>query len=317
MVSNLNDGRFRFHVDGSIPVILKASDESAAWNFSFQLDETVSSYSGGIWRLIESAICNGIDWPVWWQQYASDRERYFDKTAGLLFLDETHFPNDAAARSEKWRRVNLCLALGGLTSENVHFPDFYETCSMVRAEEVIPQIRWMNDFQLANYVTKCFGRHRFFRTDEDSIADANFWQINADEFETQGLVTSGVDIPLKPLLGHMPNTEMRKVLARFGIKSKPRRSANEELLHELSAQKRGVEEAIREAACGSALRCKMPPAGLEWSDLQAYRWQIRGMIGSLYDFLHNPQTLRRRYPDLFNEIFEESGLERRNSGFLF
>jgi len=311
------DGHFRVRVSGSIPVVLKATDDTSAWRFSLQLNDTVSTYSGGIWKLIESAICNGIDWPVWWRQYDIDRTRYLDRTAGLLFLDDTRFPNEAAARAEKWRRVDLCLALGSLVSEDVHFPDFYETTSLVSAERIVPRIRWMDDFQLSNYVIKCFPRHRLFRIDETSVVDANFWQQQAVEFEGRGLVTSGWSIPLRVVLGSMSNSNLRQLLAEFGGKAWPRRLDNEETLYALCSTNPRAEEVVREAGVDNALRCKMPPNGVDWSELQAYRWQIRGMIGSLNDFLHNPQPLRRQFPTLFEEIFQESGLSRANCGFLF
>lgn len=282
-----------------------------------QLYVTVSTYSGGIWKLIQSAICNGIDWPTWWGQYSIDRQRYLDQIAGLQFFDDTHFANDAAARTEKWRRVDLCIKLDGLASEEVHFPDYYETVSLVPADRIIPKIRWMTDFQLANYVIKCYPRHRLFQIDENSTADENFWQDHSEEFEAHGLVSSGTCIPVQTVLKNMPNTDLRKLLAKFGTKASARRVDNEHMLHHLCAGNPRVEAAVCEAGVDEALRCKMPPDGITWAELQAYRWQIRGMTGSLFDFLHNPQSLRQRFPSLFDAIFQESGLNRKNCGFLF
>lgn len=304
-------------MNASIPVVLKASDEASALDFWQLMEDSVLREPGGVWRLIQGAICNGIEWPIWWAQHIIDRDRYFEQTAGLAFLCDTKFANDAAARAEKWRRVDICVALQGLVSEDVHFPDFYETISLVSSEDVIPQIRWMSDYQLQNYVIQCYEKHRLFSMSDVPLADDNFWPEEADELEARGLVTSGISIPLRVLLSGMRNADLRTLLLKFGKKPYARRLDNEAALYALSSLSPDVVEAIRLAGTTPELRCKMPPQGVTWEQLQAYRWQIRGMIGTLYDFLQNPQTLRHRFPAVFAEIFKDSGLDVKNCGFIF
>lgn len=66
-------------------VSITAQNKQFFLSFKKQLEDTVSTYKGGIWALIESAIANGIDWPAWWPAYTADVKKYRAALGGNRF----------------------------------------------------------------------------------------------------------------------------------------------------------------------------------------------------------------------------------------
>jgi hypothetical protein len=283
-------------------IAITAPNAQCYLKFKEQLGSSLLPYNGGTWPLIENAIAQGIDWPAWWSKYRLDVEKYRVALGGQSLLRDSYFPTDAIRRAENRRRYELCRTINVFATGEVHMPDFFEVDEFITSDRVYPFISWMNESQRANYVIKSFPRDRVFKTNEISISDSNFWQSNSDEFEIHGLVSSGDKIPLDILLSSQSNLILSQLIRKFGGKASARRVDNESILHKLAVKNIDVCWDLRKATANKFLRCKMPPPGLSWDEFQSYRWQIRGMIGTMFYLFESPDEFKAKFPTLYASL---------------
>lgn len=188
------------------------------------------------------------------------------------------------------------------STDEVRTPDFFEVNEFITSDKIYPCISWMSESQKANYVIKSFPRDRIFRINEHSEADSDFWQNNSDEFERHGLVSHGEKIPLDVLISNQSNAKLIQLINEFGGNSSPRRNDNEKTLHRLASENSDTQQNFRESVKDEFLRCKMPPSGLSWEEFQSYRWQIRGMTGTLFYLFESPDQLKFKFPTLYASL---------------
>lgn len=240
--------------------------------------------SSGVWAFITRCMDLGIDLPSWWAKYEDQKATYFSALGTSAFLHDLAM-NDGDFRAEKWRRYELCVGLGIATCEEVHYPDVFETVESVRPER-LDGVR--SDFPaeaFGRYLMACPPRNRLLNLEQLLVLD-EVWGEHAEFFKGAGLLTQGAEIPLEVVLSEAPNAAMREVLKRHGIKAAALRKANERLVLAAIANDEAEQEALRETVIAPALWCRMPPEGLSWDQLQAFRWQSRAMGGAVVDLFH-------------------------------
>jgi hypothetical protein len=282
---------FCLEVDGFGAVTMTAPSVDDSIAFKEQYERTTSTYEGGIWRLIECAIASGVDWPAWWPPYQRDRARYIAALDGAPFIEAMPFASGKAKVEEKWRRYELCQSIGVYAPEEVHVPDLYEVLHMVHAEELFQKLEPLHRSTRASYVIKCFPRRRIFADQRDVVDDV--WVDARSELLALGLLATGDDIPAEAALWLVPNKELKRIVRMKGIQSSASRVRNELVIREfLAKEDSSVEAAVREGALRNDMYCKMPPPGVSWDQLQAYRWQIRGIVGCLFDLTENHSKMR-------------------------
>lgn len=240
--------------------------------------------SSGVWAFITRCMDLGVDLPSWWAKYEEQKTTYFSALGTTAFLRDLSM-NDSDFRAEKWRRYELCASLGIATCEEVHYPDVFETVESVRPER-LDDVR--SDFPadaFGKYLMSCPPRNRLLNLEKLFVLD-EVWGEHADFFKGTGLLTQGAEMPLEVVLSEAPNAVMREVLKRHGVKAAALRKANEHLVVAAIANDEAEQEALRMTVIAPALWCRMPPEGLTWDQLQAFRWQSRAIGGAVVDLFN-------------------------------
>src|SRR5690606_11288822 len=232
----------------------------------------------GIWALIESAISNGIDWPDWWAPYRRDVRRYIASLDGAPFLVDVPFTSLKARKAEEWRRFEICRKLQLVSCEEVQLPAFYEAIECVPAEAVYKDLQRLSSDLRAIFVIKCFPRQQVF-----SATTCQFTESQLDELRSTGFVVSGDEIPPTALIDIAPHTALKSILKLWGEKPSQSKILDQVRVRRLLMDGAHLEDSLRTILNPSELYCCLPPARLSWHHLQAYRWQIRGIIGMLFD----------------------------------
>lgn len=240
--------------------------------------------SSGVWAFIIRCMDLGVDLPTWWAKYEEQKTTYFSALSTTAFLHDL-FLNDGDFRAEKWRRYELCVSLRIATCEEVHYPDLFETVESIRPER-LDDVR--SDFPadaFGRYLMSCPPRNRFLNLEKLFVLD-EVWGEHADFFKGKGLLTQGVEMPLEAVLSEAPNAVLREVLKRHGVKAAALRKENEHLVIAAIANDEAEQEALRMNVIAPELWCRMPPEGLTWDQLQAFRWQSRAIGGAVVDLFN-------------------------------
>lgn len=235
----------------------------------------------GAWRFVIRTIDLGVDWPVWWSTYEYQRSLYLDALGGapaLMDMDMT----DNERRKESWRRYDLCNTLRLATCEEVHYPDVFEVKDLVRPER-LDEIRSIFPAEsFGRYIMACPPNGRLINPSVPFILD-EVWSEHFEFFVEHGLLVQGSDMPMDVVIERSKNTQLREMLKRHGIKPFTRRNQNERLALDIVTKDVNEATLLRESVVARELWCRMAPASLSWAELQAFRWQSRGMAGALFD----------------------------------
>lgn len=240
--------------------------------------------SSGIWAFIIRCMDLGIDLPGWWDKYEGQKSTYFSALGTSAFLQDLTL-NDGDFRAEKWRRYDLCVSLRIATCEEVHYPDLFETVESVRPER-LDEVRSVFPAEVfGRYLMACPPHNRFLNPEQLFVLD-EVWGEHDAFFKGTGLLTHGSEMPLEAVLAKAPNTIMRKVLKRHGVKPAALRKVNEHLVLAAIANDKVEQQDLRMNVIAPELWCRMPPEGLTWDQLQAFRWQSRAIGGAIADLFN-------------------------------
>nr|WP_315229988.1 hypothetical protein [uncultured Albidiferax sp.] len=226
----------------------------------------------------------GVDMPNWWAKYEDQKAIYFTALGAKAFLHDLAL-SDGAFRAEKWRRYELCVSLRIATCKEVHYPDLFETVESIRPAR-LDDVR--SDFPadaFGRYLMSCPPRNRFLNLEKLFVLD-EVWGEHADFFKGAGLLKQGAEMPLEAVLSEAPNAVMRDVLKRHGVRAAAIRKANEHLVLAAIANDVAEQGALRMKVIAPELWCRMPPEGLTWDQLQAFRWQSRAIGGAVVDLFN-------------------------------
>lgn len=237
--------------------------------------------SSGVWDFVIRCMDLGVDLPSWWATYENHKDTYFAALGTTTFLHDLAM-NDSSFRAEKWRRYDLCMNLRIATCEEAHYPDLFETVESVKPERLDAARSAFPAYSFGRYLMACPPRKRFLNLDALFVLD-QVWGEHADFFEGTGLLTQGDEMPIEAVVSEAGNAVMRELLKRHGIKGAALRKVNEGLVLAAIAHDEAEQRALRTKVIGSELWCRMPPRGLTWPQLQAFRWQSRAIGGAVVD----------------------------------
>lgn len=253
-------------------------------NLVVEAIEQQEQHSSGVWAFIVRCMDLGVDLPTWWAKYEGQKASYFRALNSSALLHDLSL-NDRDFRAEKWRRYELCVSLRIATCEEVHYPDLFETVESVKPERLDNFRSCFPAESFGRYIMSCPPRERFLNLEKLFILD-KVWGEHAAFFKGMGLLTQGAEMPLEAVISEASNLVMRDILKRHGVKPSALRAANERLIRIAIADDLVEQKALRMKVIAPDLWCRMPPEGLTWDQLQAFRWQSRAIGGELVDSLH-------------------------------
>lgn len=260
---------------------LSFSKSADAQGFQSMLNRTFDMDCSSSWSFVINSISYGVDWPTWWPRYESQRKQYIVSLNGALPL-ETLSLAAKKRQEEMWRRHGLCRKAGILTCENVHYPDFFEVSEII-APPALDKVRESFPFgSFGYYVMACPPKTRLL--DPENPGPMNeIWATQREFFVDNELLVPWPKIPAEVVATTASNQDLRKILMRYGAKASLTRALNESNFLDICRTQQCAENELKELSIPKMLWCRMPPSMLTWSQLQAYRWLVRGLGGSLFD----------------------------------
>lgn len=235
----------------------------------------------GSWPFVIESINCGVDWPIWWPRYERQRNRYLALLDGAPRINSLPL-GKKDLKAEMWRRNELCSRASIATCEDVHYPDFFEIeeivhpCALDEARESFPK----NTF--GQYIMACPPKNRLLDPKSPGVLN-EVWAEQQEFFIDSELLVPWSKIPSEVIATAASNQNLRVVISRYGGKAHSARVTNERTFLEISTTEQCATDTLRELSIAKEQWCRMPPQGLRWEQLQAYRWLARGLGGSLFD----------------------------------
>lgn len=242
---------------------------------------TLYTEQSGSWPFVIKSINCGVDWPVWWRRYERQRNHYLALLNGAPRMNALPL-GKKDSKAEMWRRYELCSRAGIATCENVHYPDFFEIeeivypCTLDETRESFPKDTF------AQYIMACPPKDRLLDPKNPGVLN-EVWAEQQDFFIANGLLVPWSKIPSEVIATAASNQNLRMVITRCGGKTHSARAINERTFLDIAKTEQGATDTLRELSIAKEQWCRMPPQGLSWEQLQAYRWLARGLGGSLLD----------------------------------
>lgn len=235
----------------------------------------------GSWPFVIKSINCGVDWSAWWPRYERQRNRYLTLLDGAPRINALPF-GKKDLKAEIWRRHELCSRAGIATCEDVHYPDFFEIeeivypCTLDETRESFPKDTF------GRYIMACPPRDRLLDLKNPGVLN-EVWGEQQDFFIASELLVPWNKIPSAVVATAASNQNLRLVIARHGRKTHSARATNEQTFLEIAKTEQCATDTLRELSIAREQWCRMPPQGLRWEQLQAYRWLVRGLGSSLLD----------------------------------
>ncbi|WP_156174529.1 hypothetical protein [Hoeflea sp. IMCC20628] len=256
-------------------------------------DELVESgrIVGSVWNTAIHIVRSGIDWVGWNAYHSNLRSSYVSALAGRPELRHGQWSTEAERKAAMWERVELIQSMQTrhYVPEEVPLPDLAEgdvtTPSILRKFAIS---RGLSDEALAQYFLKTFYSLRF--TDFAEAYEPRTWS----ELKAAKIVVDWSEAPIAELIDELSMKELRTCFRALGLKAARTASECKAILtSELPREEDRIRSALADCRVWAGYSYVHAPDGVQWSDFQSLRQQVKGMSVALDDLFFD--DIRKKY----------------------